>query len=408
MKDKWQEILFFGGISVMVLLAVGVAWFGMETASDVPDCSTVSYDGDGTEEAPYEVLNVYQLQCISEQGLSANYVQVSDIDASETSAWNDGEGFEPVGKSTRSINFNGTFDGSSYNITDLTVRSGPLSYDSGVFSQVGNKGEVTNVSVVDAGIHGHIAVGGIVGYNSGTVSNSYASGSVDGDFVVGGIVGLNREEGTVEGSHSSGLVDGSHTGGLVGRNEGKIKNSYATGSVDGDEDIGSLVWNNRGIIKSSYAIGSVRGREGTGGLVGDDDGTIEDSYWDTETTGQSTSAGGTGLNTSEMTGSAATNNMGGFDFTNTWKTVPDDYPMLAWQTGGNRGTNTIGSDSNGDGERNGGTDGGTGGINGADGENAAENSSGTGGSEGLPGFTAATALLALMTVVAAGVRRETK
>ncbi|MDZ7688029.1 MAG: PKD domain-containing protein [Halobacteriales archaeon] len=34
-----------------------------------------------------------------------------------------------------------------------------------------------------------------------------------------------------------------------------------------------------------------------------------------------------------MTGSAAPNNMQGFDFTNTWETItnPDDYPILAWQ-----------------------------------------------------------------------------
>jgi len=60
---------------------------------------------------------------------------------------------------------------------------------------------------------------------------------------------------------------------------------------------------------------------------------VTDSYWDTQTTGQPTSDGGTGLTTSEMTGSAATNNMQGFDFTSTWKTVtnPDDYPILAFQ-----------------------------------------------------------------------------
>ena len=51
------------------------------------------------------------------------------------------------------------------------------------------------------------------------------------------------------------------------------------------------------------------------------------------TTGQPTSTGGTGLNTSEMTGSAARTNITGFDFTETWKAVtdPDDYPALAWQ-----------------------------------------------------------------------------
>jgi hypothetical protein len=34
-----------------------------------------------------------------------------------------------------------------------------------------------------------------------------------------------------------------------------------------------------------------------------------------------------------MTGSAATSNMQGFDFTDVWQTVSGDYPALAWQTG---------------------------------------------------------------------------
>jgi hypothetical protein len=57
---------------------------------------------------------------------------------------------------------------------------------------------------------------------------------------------------------------------------------------------------------------------------------VSESYWDTEATGQSSSAGNgaTGLTTSEMQGSSASTNMGGFDFTNTWNTVPSEYPVL--------------------------------------------------------------------------------
>jgi len=37
-----------------------------------------------------------------------------------------------------------------------------------------------------------------------------------------------------------------------------------------------------------------------------------------------------------MTGTDAINNMTGFDFANTWRTVtnPDGYPILAWEKGG--------------------------------------------------------------------------
>ena len=116
-----------------------------------------------------------------------------------------------------------------------------------------------------------------------------------------------------------------------------IENSYSTGTVEGDVGVGGLVGQNSGTVTDSYATGSVAGDEQVGGLVGDDRDTVTDSYWDTETSGQSTSDGdGTGLTTSEMQGSEAESNMGGFDFTNTWSSVlesdddttADGYPIL--------------------------------------------------------------------------------
>jgi PGF-CTERM protein len=248
-----------------------------------------------------------------------------------------------------------------------------------MFGYVGSGGRIEKVGVENVNITGNVGVGGLVGRNSGTVENSYATGSVSSDgFNVGGLVGDGRL--------------------------GTVKKSYATGDVSGDSNVGGLVGNG-GTVEKSYATGSVSGGRNVGGLVGQDAAlTVTGSYYDTETTGQSSSEGGTGLTTSEMTGSAATSNMDAFDFTSTWETESDDYPILTWQTDGNG--NTIDSASNGDGERNGGTDGGNVGSNGADGENTAENSSGTEGSEGLPGFTVVTAAIALLTVAAAAVRRR--
>ncbi|MDZ7688977.1 MAG: hypothetical protein U5J64_09715 [Halobacteriales archaeon] len=141
-------------------------------------------------------------------------------------------------------------------------------------------------------------MGGLVGFGSGgTVTKSYAMGSVRGYRRVGGIIGYNKKGTT---------------------SESTISESYATAEVGG-----------RAISEGS--TGSVGGRGKVSGLAGKNTGTVGDSYWDIETTEQSTSAGGTGLNTSEMTGSAARENMTGFDFNNTWVSRPDDYPMLAWQ-----------------------------------------------------------------------------
>jgi hypothetical protein len=356
------------GVFVVLLLTAGVVLF---VGTRAPICLTVTYDGEGTEANPYKISNIEQLQCIEEQGLDANYVQVSDIDASETSGWNDGEGFDPISKDTYNEGtweyhyFNGTFDGNGYEITDLTIRELD---NSGIFGTVGSSGKVTNVSVVvDVSNQGLWVqrVGGLAGVNRGTIENSYVSGSVGGEFRVGGLVGENKggtiresyatavvestyggvgglvgenKGGTIRESYATAVVESTHNtvGGLVGENKGgTIRESYATGDVRGgttSSGVGGLVgWNyQEGKIESSYATGEVEGDEKVGGLIGvmKEGGTVNESYWDTETTGQPASAGGTGLNTSEIVGSAAKSNMTGFDFNNTWRTVPGGYPAL--------------------------------------------------------------------------------
>ena len=68
---------------------------------------------------------------------------------------------------------------------------------------------------------------------------------------------------------------------------------------------GGLVGNHHfGTIIASYSIGRVTSDSGdVGGLDGNnfaDRGTVRDSYWDTQTSGQSESAGGEGKTTSEL------------------------------------------------------------------------------------------------------------
>lgn len=364
MNDKLKLLV---GVLVALLLTAGVISF---VGTDTLFCLTVTYEGDGTEANPFEVSNVEQLQCI-EEDLHASYVLVSDIDASETSEWNGGKGFEPIGGT-----FRGAFDGQGYNITDLTIDRSKQDRV-GLFDTF--RGTVTNVSVVDADITGVVFVGGLIGENNGgTIESSYVTGEVRGLERVGGLVGENdvdtvngeNDIGTVKESHATVSVEGnSQVGGLVGRNfGGTINESYATGSVNGYGTVGGLVGSNfggsmintyattsvnnpsysharsyagglvglnqKGTIRKSYATGKVEGDEDVGGFVGENHrGTATESYWNMNTTGQPTSAGGTGLNTSEMTDSAARGNMTGFDFNNTWETVtdPDDYPVLAWQ-----------------------------------------------------------------------------
>ena len=99
---------------------------------------------------------------------------------------------------------------------------------------------------------------------------------------------------------------GTDVGGLVGQLQGRVEVSYATGSVSGQQRVGGLVGQFvTGAVEASYSTGRVQGNDRQGGLVGNaipgrSAGTVTNSYWDTRTSGQTSSAGGTGKTTIEL------------------------------------------------------------------------------------------------------------
>lgn len=223
--------------------------------------------------------------------LSGNYVLGANIDASATSGWNNGEGFDPVagyiGNNTFSF-FTGNFDGLGHTITGLVINR-PRMDSVGLFGLTKNS-TIQNVGLVGGNTVGEGAVGALVGQSySSTFSNVYNTGNVSGapEFeAIGGLVGF-FVDGTLTNSHNTGSVSGSNmVGGLVGYNVGgTISNSYNTGSVTGDTSgtsclcrVGGLVGLNvGGTISNSYNTGEVSGFELVGGLVGNG-GNISDSY----------------------------------------------------------------------------------------------------------------------------------
>jgi len=210
-----------------------------------------------------------------------------------------------------------------------------------------NEGGTVSDSYATGNVTGGEKVGGLAGWNGGDVSSSHSTGNVTGNAFVGGLVGENL--GDVSSSYSTGNVTGdNYVGGLVGQNShGTVSDSYSTGSVTGDNYVGGLVGLNLDTVNNSYSTGSVTGNDYVGGLVGSNylfgnDGTVSNSFWDMETSGQSTSDGGTGKNTTEMqdfaTFSGAGWNIiavGGSGERNpayTWNIVDHEtYAFLSWQ-----------------------------------------------------------------------------
>lgn len=148
--------------------------------------------------------------------------------------------------------------------------------------------------------------GGLIGSNSGTIESCSSSAFISGLNLtnIGGLVGYNS--GDVVNSFSTGDVycaTAQNVGGLVGSVVyGSVVNCFSSSNVTAQSDAGGLI----GFLHSSteiancYSSGAVSSTSNAGGLVGSGAGTVTGCFWDTQTSGQSVSAGGSGRNTNQM------------------------------------------------------------------------------------------------------------
>ncbi|MCU0652110.1 MAG: hypothetical protein MUC39_04120, partial [Candidatus Omnitrophica bacterium] len=245
------------------------------------------FSGSGSIGDPYLIYDVYGLQAMACY-LSSHFKLHNDIDASSTIHWNSGKGFSSVGNN--SVNFYGSLDGQSYTITDLYINMSTTDYV-GLFGCTAAGTVISNIGLIGSDITGGMFVGGLVGWNYGSIINSYNAETVSGANYIGGLSGVNS--GSIENSYNTGSVPGgSIIGGLVGYNGGLIANSYNTGEISGFSAIGGLVGDNQGLVINSYNTGGVFGSDQIGGLVGQNYGSIANSYNSGIILGSNSSIGG--------------------------------------------------------------------------------------------------------------------
>jgi len=214
--------------------------------------------------------------------------------------------------------FTGVLDGKGHTISHPVIVGDSYL---GLFGWSRDEAKVRNLGLVDVYLSASgDCVGGVIGSNGGSVTQCFCTGAIRGEGWVGGLVGTNG--GSVTECYSTGTVSGDQTvGGLVGGN--------SSGGVDG--------WD--GGIRNCYSTGAVDGNYDVGGLVGGGGGTVVACFWDTQTSGQTSSAGGTGKTTDQMQ-TAETFLDAGWDFmgetvngpNDVWKIAEGlDYPRLWWE-----------------------------------------------------------------------------
>jgi|GEM_PF-2083929 len=353
-----------------------------------------SGEGSGTEADPYQITTVEQLQEMNDD-LTAHYVLMNDIDADITSEWNGGKGFTPIG-----YEFTGSLDGQGYSIMNLYSHG--VSAFTGLFQKICEGAVVSNLNMVNMSMASPLddfQTGGIASDNYGLISNITVSGQITATHTVGAITGqnfgeilncqsscqvgdgsvsigaggiaynnrgliqgcsfsdtlksiggsggvaaVNRETGSIISCYSNGTIDGDNgTGGLLGANQGVVRNCYATGSVcETYETIlnhGGFVGFNEGEITDCYSTGKVYGRHGLGGFVGKNTGSgiIKRCF----STGEAFSYGGfTGYDQPGYGGFVGQNSAM-IESCSAFGSVTANTPNQAWLTGGFAGYNTT-------------------------------------------------------------------
>jgi len=347
--------------------------------------------GTGTSDDPYLISSAMELGAVAYYDCRASYRLAASIDLSSV-CW--GTAVVPW--------FGGRFDGNGLTISHLTMITGAnnvgLFGQLAPGAEVKGLG-VVDVNVTGSGtcvgglvgdnrgtvaecysigkITGNKLIGGLAGENLwGTIDDSYSAATVNGNLDVGGLAGGNLWSGTINHSYSTGGVSGNQNiGGLVGYSIGLVTQCYSTGVVSGNQYIGGLVGVNNGPVTQCRSTGTVSGTESVGGLVGANasggvarmpggsvlacystglvtgelsvggllgsgwQGSAIGCFWDTQSSGQTTSAGGTGKTTAEMQ-TAKTFLDAGWDFVGEtangtediwWILEGKDYPRLWWE-----------------------------------------------------------------------------
>lgn len=150
-----------------------------------------------------------------------------------------------IGNFTPIKYFSGTFDGGGHTIGNLRIISSDNG--AGLFGFVNESGAIKNLKLSKVNVNGRDNVGGLVGHNSGKISNCAANGSVNGNEFVGGFVGLNFN--AIKNCSSNGTVGGNEfVGGLVGSNSGSIETCTTSGTVNSLNYVGDFVGINNGRV----------------------------------------------------------------------------------------------------------------------------------------------------------------
>ena len=247
---KGRTILFIVTMMLGVMLGAGrmEVWAEEGSTSETTITPSEPKTGDGTAENPYQIgtaEELYWFAALVNNGYNgACAVLTADITVNTGVLGENGElakngdeliSWTPISKEQYS--YSGIFDGQNHTISGLYFNNPKEKQEAGLFRRLKASGKIINVGIVDSYFNGDDSVGGVCGWNNGTIKNCYYSGTVNGFYCVGGICGENEK--SIENCYHIGTVSGtSYVGGICGENKADVKNCYYDNSTGVEKAIG--------------------------------------------------------------------------------------------------------------------------------------------------------------------------
>jgi len=223
----------------MLSLFVPAIW-GQPAPVQPTPANGIGSPNPGTAGNPYHVSTLAELYWISQNASDwdKHYVQTANIDASSTSGWNAGAGWEPIGE--WSTKFTGAYDGGGFTISDLFIDR-PSTTLVGLFGET-DGAVLRRIGLLDVNVTGENNVGALVGYmGGGTIDECFVrSGTVtatnSGSGFVGGMAGQSASGAVISDVHAIVTVTNTDNdaaaSGLIGQyNSSTINRAYAAGAV---------------------------------------------------------------------------------------------------------------------------------------------------------------------------------
>lgn len=244
------------------------------------DLTLIPWTGSGTETDPYVIKYTSQLDQLANSVNNGNaykdtYFQLgADLAYDHTTAWDDTTSIEnnytPIGyyngySTAWDRPFRGHFDGKDHTISGIRIYAdgSDAATDSykGIFGYITKDAVVTGITLDDARIVGYSRVGGIVGYNDGehsydgtaqggtisycTVTDHVAIHIVQPNYSYGGIVGYNSGTVThcvssVQMSAAAGITP-KYCGGIAGSNYNQTIVTQAIATLEDNLVVGAVI-----------------------------------------------------------------------------------------------------------------------------------------------------------------------